>query len=144
MKLPSARTCFLTLFLGVPLAAIVCLLYVARSKERFYHGTYLVHQKAISYVARLNDERTRFLPRETLEHLLAFPIWQPPAGFTVRVLSESERGTAPWLKEADFVLEQTGPPYLVVASTGTLWHVPPDQPPTPWPLPTGIAGGLEK
>lgn len=144
MKLPSARTCFLTLFLGVPLAAIVCLLYVARSKERFYHGTYLVHQKAISYVARLNDERTKLRPGEPLQHLLTSPSWQPLAGFTARLVSESERSTVPWLKEADFVLEQTGPPYLVVASTGTLWHVPPDQPPTPWPLPTGIAGGLEK
>lgn len=116
----------LVLMVGAALAyCVVQGRQVLQMRQR-YDSTYKVDLAAISFVARVNYMRAKW-PNRSVDDILDNTFPAQPTGFTVRRVAWTKRDEASWLHDADFVVEQTAPPWLVITSTGSLWHRSPPQ-----------------
>lgn len=72
-------------------------------------------QAAIAHILKVNELR-RTLPGKSLTEIAALAFPPLPQGYMLRPLTAGERARYPALKDSDFLVQQTGPPYLSIPS----------------------------
>ncbi len=110
---------FILLILLVPAALVYLAAMVNANRKLKLHeeGLRLDRQAAIEFVAHMNELR---VPRErtsldTLQALVYPPL---PPGYTLRAVTAADREKFPVLKDSDFLVQQNGPPHLLIPSKG--------------------------
>lgn len=77
---------------------------------------------AIAYVVQANELRVK-MPGTPLKTILSIVVPPLPAGYLVREVDAREREKHPWLRDSDFLVQQTVTPYLVVPSAAPPLHI---------------------
>ncbi|MFC5457321.1 hypothetical protein [Prosthecobacter fluviatilis] len=72
-------------------------------------------QAAIDHILKVNELR-RTLPGKSIAEIAALAYPPLPQGYMLRPLTAGERARYPALKDSDFLVQQTAPPYLSIPS----------------------------
>ena len=77
---------------------------------------------AIAHVVKMNELRLT-MPDKTPQELSAIAFPPLPTGFTLRPVTTAEREKFPALKDSDYLVQQSGPPHLVIPSAAPPLHL---------------------
>ncbi|MBN8422704.1 MAG: hypothetical protein J0L73_27590 [Verrucomicrobia bacterium] len=77
---------------------------------------------AIAYVAKVNELRLK-MPGKTPQELATIVFPPLPAGYTLRPVTAAERAAHPALKDSDYLVQQSGPPHLLIPSAAPPLHL---------------------
>jgi len=89
---------------------------------------------AIAHVVKLNELRPT-MPGKTPQEIAALVFPPLPAGYTLRPVTAAEREKFPALKDSDYLVQQAGPPHLLIPSAAPPLHLDLTSPAAPAPAP---------
>ena len=70
---------------------------------------------AIAHVVKVNELRLK-MPGKTPQEIAAIVFPPLPAGFILRPVTAAERAAHPALRDSDYLVQQSGPPHLLLPS----------------------------
>ena len=115
---------FILLVVTVP-AALVYLaakLHADRQLQQHEESISQDGKTAIAHVVKLNELRLT-MPDKSVEETAALVFPPLPAGYTLRPVTTAEREKFPALKDSDYLVQQNGPPHLVIPSAAPPLHL---------------------
>ena len=112
---------FILLVTLVPAALVYLAAKVHAERQLQLHEERISQEgrDAIAHVVKVNELRLK-MPGKTPQEIAAIVFPPLPAGFTLRPVTAAERSAHPALKDSDYLVQQNGPPHLVIPS-----HAPP-------------------
>ena len=126
MKKSTSRSTFLFILLVITVPA--ALVYLAAKLHADYqtkqHEESLSQdgKTAIAHVVKLNELRLT-MPGKPPQEIAALVFPPLPAGYTLRPVTTAERVKFPALKDSDYLVQQAGPPHLVIPSAAPPLHL---------------------
>ncbi|MCX6849200.1 MAG: hypothetical protein NTY98_09795 [Verrucomicrobia bacterium] len=131
---------FILLVVTVPAALVYLAAKIHAGRQMQQHEERISQEgkTAIAHVVKLNELR-QTMPGKTPQELsaIAFPLL--PAGYTLRPVTPAEREKFPALKDSDYLVQQSGPPHLVIPSAAPPLHLDLSSAPAPAPAPAPAA-----
>jgi hypothetical protein len=115
---------FTLLVLTVP-AALVYLaarLHADRQLQQHEERFSQEGKTAIAHLVKVNELRLT-MPGKTPQEIAALVFPPLPAGFILRPVTTAEREKFPVLKDSDFLVQQNGPPHLLIPSAAPPLHL---------------------
>lgn len=115
---------FTSLVLSVP-AALVYLaarLHADRQLQQHEERFSQEGKTAIAHLVKVNELRLT-MPGKTPQEIAALVFPPLPAGFILRPVTTAEREKFPVLKDSDFLVQQNGPPHLLIPSAAPPLHL---------------------
>lgn len=115
---------FILLVVTVP-AALVYLaakLHADRQLQVYEESVSQEGKTAIAHVVKLNELRLT-MPGKTPQEIAALVFPPLPAGFILRPVTTAEREKFPALKDSDYLVQQSGPPHLLIPSAAPPLHL---------------------
>ena len=115
---------FILLVVTVPAALVYLAAKVHADRQLQQHEERLTQEgkAAIAHVVKLNELR-QTMPGKTPQELTALVFPPLPTGFTLRPVTTAEREKFPALKDSDYLVQQAGPPHLVIPSAAPPLHL---------------------
>jgi hypothetical protein len=115
---------FILLVVTVPAALVYLAAKVHADRQLQQHEERLTQEgkAAIAHVVKLNELR-QTMPGKTPQELTALVFPPLPTGFTLRPVTTAEREKFPALKDSDYLVQQSGPPHLVIPSAAPPLHL---------------------
>ncbi|WP_397383457.1 hypothetical protein [Prosthecobacter sp.] len=115
---------FILLVVTVPAALVYLAAKVHADRQLQQHEERLTQEgkAAIAHVVKLN-ELHHTMPGKTPQELTALVFPPLPTGFTLRPVTTAEREKFPALKDSDYLVQQAGPPHLVIPSAAPPLHL---------------------
>lgn len=126
MKTSTFRSTFLFILLvvTVPAALVYLAAKVHADRQLQLHEESISQdgKTAIAHVVKVNELRLTMRDKTPQElSAIAFPLL--PAGYTLRPVTAAEREKFPALKDSDYLVQQNGPPHLLIPSAATPLHL---------------------
>ena len=115
---------FILLVVTVP-AALVYLaakLHADRQLQQHEESISQDGKTAIAHVVKLNELRLT-MPGKTPQEIAALVFPPLPTGYTLRPVTAAEREKFPALKDSDYIVQQNGPPHLIIPSAAPPLHL---------------------
>lgn len=131
-----STTLFILLVTLVP-AALVYLAATLHARHQLQLHEERFNQEgrdAIAHVVKVNELRLK-MPGKTPQEIAAIVFPPLPAGFILRPVTAAERAAHPALKDSDYLVQQSGPPHLVIPSDAPPLHLDLTSAPTTAPAP---------
>ena len=146
MKKPTLLVALLVLLVPAVLVYFGVAFYADHQLRRHEESLGPHGRAAMAYVVQVNQLRLD-APHQSLENIAALVSPPLPPGFTLRRVAPGEREKFPWLKDSDYLVQQSGPPHLVIPSAAHPVNIDlgpaPGAPATPGPE-TRAAGAKAK
>lgn len=126
MKTSTSRSTslFILLVITVPAALvyIAAKLHADRQLQQHEERISQEGKTAIAHVVKLNELR-HTMPGKTPQEIAALVFPPLPAGYTLRPVTAAEREKFPFLKDSDYLVQQSGPPHLLIPSAAPPLHL---------------------
>lgn len=126
MKTSTFRstTLFILLVTLVPAALVYLAAKVHAERQLRLHEERISQEgrDAIAHVVKVNELRLK-MPGKTPQEIAAIVFPPLPAGFTLRPVTAAERAAHPALKDSDYLVQQSGPPHLLIPSDAPPLHL---------------------
>lgn len=126
MKKPTFRSTalFILLVTLVPAALVYIAAKVHAERQLQQHEERISQEgrEAIAHVAKVNELRLK-MPGKTPQEIAAIVFPPLPAGFILRPVTPAERAAHPALKDSDYLVQQSGPPHLLIPSDAPPLHL---------------------
>lgn len=115
---------FILLVTLVP-AALVYIAATLHAERQWRLGEESLGQDAraaIEYVVKVNELRLK-MPGKTPQELAAIVFPPLPSGYTLRTVTAAERAAHPEFLDSDYLVQQSGPPHLVIPGDAPPLHL---------------------
>ncbi|WP_395734850.1 hypothetical protein [Prosthecobacter sp.] len=126
MKTSTFRstTLFILLVTLVPAALVYLAAKVHAERQLRQHEERISQEgrDAIAHVVKVNELRLK-MPGKTPQEIAAIVFPPLPPGFTLRPVTAAERAAHPALKDSDYLVQQSGPPHLLIPSDAPPLHL---------------------
>lgn len=126
MKTSTSRSTslFILLVITIPAALVYLAAKIHADRQLQQHEERISQEgkTAIAHVVKLNELRLT-MPDKTLQEIAALVFPPLPTGFTLRPVTTAEREKFPALKDSDYLVQQSGPPHLLVPSAAPPLHL---------------------
>lgn len=115
---------FILLVITVPAALVYLAAKVHADRQLQLHQESISQdgKDAIAHVVKLNELRLT-MPGKTPQELSAIVFPLLPSGYTLRPVTTAEREKFPALKDSDYLVQQNGPPHLLIPSAAPPLHL---------------------
>lgn len=119
-----STTLFILLVTLVP-AALVYLAATLHARHQLRQHEERFSQEgreAIAHLVKVNELRLT-MPGKTPQEIAALVFPPLPAGFILRPVTTAERAAHPVLRDSDYLVQQSGPPHLLIPSAAPPLHL---------------------